>query len=142
MTESQIYDSLRQAWVGNSSPPAHSTRIESWVTPGVPDTHWGCVEGSFWAELKVLKKSGKFQEPLKTEQMIWLLQHTNAGGQAWVLARRETDKLFFAWWGGDARRLFNHQDDCLRIPHIEKGQKGLIALRETLSTTRGDSDDK
>ena len=124
MTEAQIYQRLRKSWAtANSS--VHVTRIESWIGRGIPDVNWVHHGDEFWTELKVLRINGHFKESLKKEQVAWLLRHTRAGGNAWVVAQMIDDKTrYFAWRGIFALRLgqaghATTDTTPLDVPHIE-----------------------
>tara|TARA_A100001515_G_scaffold32563_1_gene25437 strand:+ start:359 stop:787 length:429 start_codon:yes stop_codon:yes gene_type:complete len=70
------------------------TRIESWASPGVPDL-FGVYRGhSFWLELKICKLKTVKHIDLSPQQVLWQVQHSQAGASVWNLVRQtETDQV-------------------------------------------------
>ena len=70
------------------------TRLESWASPGVPAVH-GIKDGvSFWLELKICKLKTVKHIDLSPQQVLWQVQHSQAGASVWNLVRQtETDQV-------------------------------------------------
>lgn len=123
MTEKQLYESLKRVWTPTKK-SGHAVRIESYVGPGVPDVNWVIDGVEFWTELKIASPAGKFQEPLKREQAVWLYDRTRAGGMAWVVARESEPAkggdccLYYAWKGGVSRNLLINDHYVFAVEHI------------------------
>jgi len=76
--------------------PGHWTRIESWTTRGIPDSHV-CRNGvCAWFENKVgyLRKDGIFLFKLKRSQYAWLTRAWQDNCPAWVCVA-VNDDLFY-----------------------------------------------
>jgi Holliday junction resolvase len=96
-SESRLWKLLRE-----NVTDVHWTRIESWVSPGVPDVN-GCASfGEFWIELKVAKNN---KVTLSPHQISWLLSRCRVGGNAFVLTKEGRRGPLFLFSGLQAKEL-------------------------------------
>ena len=76
-----------------------------WTEAGIHDVYF-CLDGrEHWIECKWTpsKTGARFSHPLNRAQCGWQLLRTDAGGSAWILARRVD--TFHLWHGSKARQV-------------------------------------
>ena len=84
------------------------TRIESIATPGVPDVLLVSKKSGnqAWVELKIIRgRKPKFG----TEQVGWILRHSNLGVGVYILARK--DDTIFLWPGTKVMEIIDKGTD-------------------------------
>jgi hypothetical protein len=79
MKESDLWRKLRD---GTSDLKIHWTRLESWVSPGIPDVHGFFESYDLWVELKVMR-SGQFK--IRPHQISWHYSRHRIGGSSFIL---------------------------------------------------------
>ena len=82
-------------------------RMELWTEAGIPDVNF-CLDGhEHWIECKWTPSvtGARFSHPLNAAQCGWILKRVDAGGSAWILARRVDE--FSLWHGSRAREVLD-----------------------------------
>jgi hypothetical protein len=124
--ESKLWKSLRDGVTD-----VHWTRIESWMSPGVPDVN-GCAEfGEFWIELKVIKHN---RVKLSPHQIAWHSIRTRKGGRSYILAKGEGKDPLHLFSGEKAKSLCDSRvceiEPIAKIPHPYDWKALMLAIAQ------------
>lgn len=85
-------------WLGGILPPGHFSRIESPITPGLPDVYFNTGGFRGWLELKVARRA-KAKTPFRTyglrdSQIKWIKAEIGMGGGVWIIAQVGREVFF------------------------------------------------
>ena len=100
--ETKFYQKLKSL-----TPEIHWTRVESLVSPGVPDLHgifpteWG-HSISFWVELKCSEMK---KVRLTPRQISWNLSYNKAGGNNFILVLNLSNRAIYIYSGSAVKEL-------------------------------------
>ena len=100
--ETKFYRKLKSL-----TPEIHWTRVESLVSPGVPDLHgifptdWG-YSVSFWVELKCSEMKKVHLTP---RQISWNLSYNKAGGNNYILVLNLSNRAIYIYSGSAVKEL-------------------------------------
>ena len=100
--ETKFYKKLKSL-----TPEIHWTRVESLVSPGVPDLHgifpteWE-HSISFWVELKCSEMKKVHLTP---RQISWNFSYNKAGGNNYILVSNLSNRALYLYSGSAVREL-------------------------------------
>jgi hypothetical protein len=123
-TEDDVWRDLR-----GGLPPGHYTRIESPISPGVPDVNF-CVNGPVegWVELKYTERL-PLEHPVLPTQKIWIRQHLERGGHVLIAVAIKRELFIVA--GSEAPYVndWNYNDfECVSIARAANRRKASDVL--------------
>ncbi len=95
MKETKMWKELKKAFK-EVVPYGLIERIESSITPGIPDIHYRTAQHEGWVELKQLKRRrDHWVVPFRPGQFAWLNKYYILNGVSVLVATIDTDWYFF-----------------------------------------------